>query len=80
MKKNCRVWKREQNQGNQKKEENKNTTTPFTCSDEDVAIVVEECLHVDDQMIEWVVDTARHTMLCQIENCSAHTKKETLSV
>ena len=26
MKKNCRVWKREQNQGNQKKEENKNTT------------------------------------------------------
>ena len=50
MKKNCRVLKREQ--GNQKKEESKNTTAPVTCSDEDVAIVVEECLHVGDQMIE----------------------------
>ena len=57
MKKNCRVWKREQNQGNQKKEEKKNTTTPVTCSDEDFAVVVEEYLHVGDQMIEWVVDT-----------------------
>ena len=56
MKKNCRVLKREQ--GNQKKEESKNTTAPVTCSDEDVAVVVEECLHVGDQMIEWVVDTA----------------------
>ena len=41
MKKNCRVWKREQNQGNQKKEENKNTTTPVTCSDEDVVVVID---------------------------------------
>ena len=52
MKKNCRVWKREQNQGNQKKEENKNTTAPITCGDEDVAVVVEECLYVGDQIIE----------------------------
>ena len=58
MKKNCQVYKREQNQVNQKKEENKNTTAPVTCSDEDVAAVIEECLHVGDQMIEWVVDTA----------------------
>ena len=58
MKKNCRVWKREQNQGNQKKEENKNTTASVTCSDEDVAIVIEECLLVGDQMIGWAVDTA----------------------
>ena len=57
LKKNCQVWKREQNQGNQKKEENKNTIAPFTCSDEDVAVVVEECLHVGDQVIELVVDT-----------------------
>ena len=58
MKKNYRVWKQEQNQGNQKKEDNKNTIAPITCNDEDVAVVVEECLHVGDQMIEWVVDTA----------------------
>ena len=57
MKKNCQVWKCEQNQGNQKKEENKNTTASVTCSDEDVVVVVKECLHVGDQMIEWVVDT-----------------------
>ena len=57
MKKICQVWKREQNQGNKKKEKNKNTTASITGSDEDVAIVVEECLHVGDQMIEWVVDS-----------------------
>ena len=57
MKKNFRIWKREQNQGNHKKEENKNTSAPVTCSDEDVVVVIEECLHVGDQMIEWVVDT-----------------------
>ena len=48
VKKNCQVWKREQNQGNQKKEENKDTTAPVTCNDEDVAVVVEECVHVGD--------------------------------
>ena len=58
MKKNYRVLNREQNQGNQKKEENKKTTTPVTCSDEDTIVFVKECLYVGDQMIEWVVDTA----------------------
>ena len=48
MKKNYRVWKCEQNQGNQKKEEKKNINARVTCSDEDVVVVVEECLHVDD--------------------------------
>ena len=40
MKKNYRVLNREQNQGNQKKEENKKTTTPVTCSDEDIIVFV----------------------------------------
>ena len=57
IKKNCKVWKREQNQGTQKKKENKNITALITCSDEDVVVVVEECLHVGDLMTELVVDT-----------------------
>ena len=40
------------------KEENKNTTAPVTYSDEDVVVVIEECLYVGCQMIEWVVDIA----------------------
>ena len=46
MKKNCRVWKHEQNQENKMKKEKKNTTPLVICRDEDV--VFEECLHVDD--------------------------------
>ena len=51
LKKNCRVWKREQNKENQKKEENKHTIAPVTRGDEDVAVLVNECLHISDQMI-----------------------------
>ena len=56
MKKNCRVWKREQNKENQKKEENKNTIATVTRGDENVTVLVNECLHIGDQMIKWVVD------------------------
>ena len=51
------MWKGEQNQENQKKEENKNTIALITRGDEDVAVLVNECLHIGDKMIEWVVDT-----------------------
>ena len=58
MKKNCRVWKREQNKENHKKEENNIITALIIRGDEDVAVLINECLHIGDQMIEWVVDTA----------------------
>ena len=52
------MLKGEQNKENQKKEENNNTTALIKRGDEDVTVLVNECLHIGDQMIEWVVDIA----------------------
>mgnify|MGYP003740606461 FL=1 len=57
--KHCRKWKRDQEQANSKKKpEENNSTTAVT---EDVVVLScgdEECLHVTDENVEWVVDTA----------------------
>ena len=58
MKRNGYAWKREQKEGkNQRKYENKNTTTAL--SDEDVAVLFfgNECLPVIDNEVEWIIDT-----------------------
>ena len=48
MKRNCRIWKREQNRQNKKKENDKNITTIMFNSDE-VLVLSNEFLHVDEQ-------------------------------
>lgn len=56
-KKDCRAWLKQQNNGQQGKHAEKSTTAAMT---EDVVILSfgeEECLHVDDQKVEWVIDT-----------------------
>ena len=58
MKMNCQIWKRKQNQ----EKDDKNTTTPISNNDE-VLVLLDECLHVDEQEIEWIIDiaTSYHT-------------------
>ena len=62
MKRNCRIWKNEQNKQNQEKEDDKNTTT-FVFNSDEVLVLLDECLHVDEQEIEWIIDiaTSYHT-------------------
>ena len=55
MKRNCQIWKREQNKQNHEKDD-KNTTTSVSNSDE-VLVLSDGCLHVDEQGVEWIVDT-----------------------
>ena len=55
MKRNYRIWKREQNRQNQEKEYEKNTTTSVSNNDE-FLVLSNECLHVDKQEIEWTID------------------------
>ena len=57
MKRNCRIWKREQNRQNKKKENDKNITIIMFNSDE-VLVLSNEFLHVDEQGVEWIVDIA----------------------
>ena len=56
MKRNCQIWKREQNKQNQEKEDDKNTIVSISNNDE-VLMLSNECLHVDEQRVEWIVDT-----------------------
>ena len=55
MKRNCEIWKREQNKQNQEKDD-KNTTT-FVSNSDEVLVLSDGCLHVDEQGVEWIVDT-----------------------
>ena len=55
MKRNCQIWKREQNRQNKEKENDKNITTTMFNSD-GVLVLSNECLHVDEQGVEWIVD------------------------
>ena len=59
IRRNCRIWKREQKQANtEKKSDDKNTTVTVS---EDVVVLSfedEECLHVVDNDVEWVIDKA----------------------
>ena len=57
MKRNYRIWKKEQNRQNQEKEDEKNTTASLSNNDE-VLVLSNECLHVDEQGIEWTINTA----------------------
>lgn len=50
-------WKNEQNVQNQEKEDDKNITTSISNIDE-VLILSDECLYVDEQVVEWIVDVA----------------------
>ena len=56
MKRNCLIWKREQNKQNQGKEDDKNTTA-FVSNSDEVLVLSDGCLHVDEQGVEWIVDT-----------------------
>ena len=47
MKMNCQIWKRKQNQ----EKDDKNTTTPISNNDE-VLVLLDECLHVDEKGVE----------------------------
>ncbi|KAF8409097.1 hypothetical protein HHK36_005170 [Tetracentron sinense] len=60
MKRNLQIWKKEQKEdNNQKKDDDKNTTAAMSVIDVVVfSFGEEEYLHVADQDIEWVVDTA----------------------
>ena len=51
MKMNCQIWKRKQNQ----EKDDKNTTTPISNNDE-VLVLLDECLHVDEKGVEQIVD------------------------
>ena len=48
MKRNCQIWKREQNKQNQEKEDDKNTIVSISNNDE-VLMLSNKCLHVDEQ-------------------------------
>ncbi|KAL6333440.1 hypothetical protein AAG906_028625 [Vitis piasezkii] len=54
MKRNCRIWKMEQNKQNQEKEDDKNTIASVSNNDE-VLMLSNECLHVDEQGVEWIL-------------------------
>ena len=56
MKRNCQIWKREQNRQNKEKENDKNITTTMFNSD-GVLVLSNECLHIDEQRVEWIVNT-----------------------
>ena len=47
MKMNCRIWKKEQNRQDQEKEDDKNITTSISNNDE-VLVLLNECLYVDE--------------------------------
>ena len=47
MKMNCQIWKRKHNQ----EKHDKNTTTPISNNDE-VLVLLDECLHVDEKGVE----------------------------
>ena len=57
MKRNCHVWKKKQNKQNQKKEDDKNTTV-FVFNSDEVLVLSNEYLQVDEQGVEWIIDTA----------------------
>ncbi|KAM1896330.1 hypothetical protein ACFX13_044970 [Malus domestica] len=56
MKKNCRVWKREQIEGNNQKKDDTGNTTAVICGDVPEVLYVGECLHMgnSDKDIEWI--------------------------
>ncbi|KAM1468689.1 hypothetical protein ACFX2I_033622 [Malus domestica] len=58
MKKNCRVWKREQREGNNQKKDDTGNTTAVICGDVPEILSVGECLHMgnSDRDIEWIFD------------------------
>ncbi|KAM2683111.1 hypothetical protein EV1_044763 [Malus domestica] len=58
MKKNCRVWKREQREGNNQKKDDTGNTTAVICGDVPEILSVGKCLHMgnSDRDIEWIFD------------------------
>ncbi|KAM1738797.1 hypothetical protein ACFX11_014582 [Malus domestica] len=58
MKKNCRVWKREQREGNNQKKDDTGNTTAVICGDVPEILSVGECLHMgnSDKDIKWIFD------------------------
>ncbi|KAM1465599.1 hypothetical protein FF1_044120 [Malus domestica] len=56
MKKSCRVWKREQMEGNNQKKDDTGNTTAVICGDVPEVLYVGECLHMgnSDKDIEWI--------------------------
>ncbi|KAM1574388.1 hypothetical protein ACFX1Z_043726 [Malus domestica] len=56
MKKNCRVWKREQMEGNNQKKDDTGNTIAVICGDVPEILYVSECLHMgnSDKDIEWI--------------------------
>ena len=59
MKRNCKILKRGGDKS-KKQEDDKNTTTTTSTSDNQVTILCnqEDCCHVVEQDVEWVVDLA----------------------
>ena len=56
---NCCIWKREHNKQNQKnKNKNDKNTTTSTSNSDEVLVLSDECLHVDEKRVEWIVDSA----------------------
>ena len=56
MKRNCQIWKKEHNKQNWEKEYDKTTIASVSNSDE-VLVLLDECLHVNEQEVEWIIDT-----------------------
>lgn len=65
VKRNCQIWLKEQKEcNNQKNEDDKDTTVVVTIN-EDVLLCVEGyCLHVNDSIITWIIDSGASFHVC----------------
>ena len=73
MKRNCKFLKQGIDK-NQKRVDNRNTTTTTSTSDNKVTLLYnqEDCFHVADQDDKWIVAQQHHTTILKIEYFSIY--------